>query len=254
MISPTVSVTPASPCQGVPIVLPGDDDALPYRSAADAGGKHRKKEETHPRTHAVMKTPRRPLFFVARNILTAILLKIKLPLFTMQIPSVLPSASVPSFFTLYLSLEIRPNRDPVSLNILLPDVKVGAMGKSLSEILRTDKRARFPAVCAGLLSLMLMLAAGCDMLTSDIPPEKLPPVPEKCQTLSTRHKNALTLAYSSAEASRMQVARVANEFAQCMQDEGLSRAEAKGILRKNEAEAQQEAEKGGPGAGDVYVQ
>ncbi len=96
-----------------------------------------------------------------------------------------------------------------------------------------------------IISLIVVVGAGCDMLTSDVPPEKLPPVPEKCLPLSNAHKNALLVAYSSAEASQMQVARVANEFAQCMQDEGLSRAEAKGILKKNEAEAKQETSMGG---------
>ena len=108
---------------------------------------------------------------------------------------------------------------------------------------------RFRAACAALA--WLMLGAGCDMLTQEVPADKLPPVPEKCQSLSDMHKNALSAAYSSAEASQMQVARVANQFAQCMQDEGLSRAEAKGILKKNEAEAKQEIEKSG-GQG-VYV-
>lgn len=102
-----------------------------------------------------------------------------------------------------------------------------------------------------IVSLMLMLGAGCDMLESDVPPDKLPPVPEKCLSFSVAHKNALTAAYSQAEASQMQVARVANEFAQCMRDEGLSKGEAKGILKQNEAEAKQEAEKGG--VQDIHI-
>jgi hypothetical protein len=108
---------------------------------------------------------------------------------------------------------------------------------------------RFPLACVALVCFML--GTGCDMLTQEVPADKLPPVPEKCQSLSDQHKNALAAAYSSAEASQMQVARVANHFAQCMQDEGLSRAEAKGILKKNETEAKQEIEKSG-GQG-VYV-
>lgn len=98
-----------------------------------------------------------------------------------------------------------------------------------------------------LFLLMLMVASGCDNLTptTATPPDKLPPVPEKCMTLFNTHKNALLVAYSSAEASQMQVARVANEFTQCMESEGLSRADAKGILKKNEAEAKQEVEKSG---------
>ena len=106
-----------------------------------------------------------------------------------------------------------------------------------------------------LFFLMLMITAGCDMLTTttETPPDKLPPVPENCMTLYNTHKNALLVAYSSAEASQMQVARVANEFAQCMEDAGLSRADAKGILKKNEAEAKQEVEKSGdPGAGGFH--
>jgi len=98
-----------------------------------------------------------------------------------------------------------------------------------------------------LFFLMLMIVGGCDTLTftTETPPDKLPPVPERCVTLYNTHKNALLIAYSSAEASQMQVARVANEFAQCMENEGLSRSDAKGILKKNEAEAKQEVEKNG---------
>jgi hypothetical protein len=104
-----------------------------------------------------------------------------------------------------------------------------------------------------LFFLLLMLVAGCDTLnfTTETPPDKLPPVPEKCMTLYNTHKNALLIAYSSAEASQMQVARVANEFTQCMENEGLSRADAKGILKKNEADAKQEVEKSGDQGGPV---
>ena len=133
--------------------------------------------------------------------------------------------------------------------ILLQNVKVSAMRNRGPKGPCTGRKMRFRAACAALV--WLMLGAGCDMLTQEVPADKLPPVPEKCQSLSDTHKNALSAAYSSAEASQMQVARVANQFAQCMQDEGLSRAEAKGILKKNEAEAKQEIEKGG-GEG-VYV-
>jgi hypothetical protein len=96
-----------------------------------------------------------------------------------------------------------------------------------------------------LLFLMLMIIAGCDMLTTttETPPDELPPVPENCVTLYRAHKNALLIAYSSAEASQMQIARVANEFTECVENEGLSRADAKGMLKQNEAEAKQEAEK-----------
>jgi hypothetical protein len=107
-------------------------------------------------------------------------------------------------------------------------------------------KRRLPVLGGALLSLILMICAGCDMFTQEIPPEDLPPVPENCRTLSNTHKNALLSAYSSVNASQMQVARVANEFAKCMQDEGLSRAEAKGILKKNETEARQETEQGSP--------
>jgi hypothetical protein len=107
------------------------------------------------------------------------------------------------------------------------------------------------AACAAVACLMLAITAGCDVLEQAVPPEKLPPVPEKCRQLSNEHKNALAAAYTSVGASQVQVARVANEFAQCLQDEGLSRGEAKGILKENEAEAKQEAEQGS--TRDVYI-
>ena len=106
------------------------------------------------------------------------------------------------------------------------------------------KTGIFSGKFISLFFLMLIIAAGCDTLTTttETPPDKLPPVPEKCMTFYNMHKNALLVAYSSAEASQMQVARVANEFTQCMENEGLSRADAKGILKKSEADAKQEVE------------
>ncbi len=98
---------------------------------------------------------------------------------------------------------------------------------------------------AVLASFMLVIGAGCDMSTEEISPENLPPVPEKCVSLSDAHKSALASAYSSVRASQMQVSKIAGEFAKCMEDEGLSRAAAKGILKKNEAEARQATEKSG---------
>ena len=112
------------------------------------------------------------------------------------------------------------------------------------------KKGIFSGTLSVLFFLMLMILTGCDMFTTstETPPDKLPPVPEKCMTLFTAHKNALLVAYSSPEASQMQIARVANEFTQCMENAGLSRADAKGMLKKNEAEAKQEAEiSGDPG-------
>ncbi|OGW25917.1 MAG: hypothetical protein A2X59_02345 [Nitrospirae bacterium GWC2_42_7] len=110
-------------------------------------------------------------------------------------------------------------------------------------------------------SLMITLSAftflifitfyGCDTFIPEVPPENLPPVPDKCITLSNKHMNALIIAYKSVEVSQLQVTKVANEFAQCMQDAGLSRGEAKGILKKNEAAAVEEAEKSS--ANDVHV-
>ncbi len=100
-----------------------------------------------------------------------------------------------------------------------------------------------PAFAAA--SLVLMLTWGCDMLGQEVPPEKLPPVPEKCRPLSDEHRDAVIAATSSVKASQTQISFIANRFAQCMQDEGLSRAEAKGLIKKNEAEARQAGEKSG---------
>lgn len=99
--------------------------------------------------------------------------------------------------------------------------------------------------------LIFITFYGCDKFTSEVPTEKLPPVPDKCISLSNKHMNAMLIAYKSVEVSQLQVTKLANEFAQCMQDAGLSRAEAKGILKKNEAAAVEEAEKSS--ASDVHV-
>ncbi len=95
-----------------------------------------------------------------------------------------------------------------------------------------------------LLCVALAICSGCDLLSQVTPPEKLPSVPEKCVPLSDQHRSVLTAAFSSVDASQLQVVKVANEFAQCMQDEGLSKAETKGLLKKNEEEVKKEVEQG----------
>ena len=91
---------------------------------------------------------------------------------------------------------------------------------------------------------MLMLTAGCDKLSTvaATPPDQLPPVPENCIDLSNQHKQVLYKAYSSVNASQMQVSIAANKFAQCMEDEGLSKADIKGIIKKNETDTRQRVE------------
>jgi hypothetical protein len=87
---------------------------------------------------------------------------------------------------------------------------------------------------------------GCDFFKKEeIPPENLPPVPELCSALSNEYSHALLLAQSSVEASQLQITRIANQFAQCMEDAGLSEAEAKGIVKNIEKTVRKKEEKGG---------
>jgi hypothetical protein len=84
---------------------------------------------------------------------------------------------------------------------------------------------------------------GCDILTEEIPPEKLPPVPENCISLSNQYTQALLVAYTSAQASQLQITRLANTFAECMQTAGLSKAEAKGIIKNIEMTTREKVDK-----------
>jgi hypothetical protein len=93
--------------------------------------------------------------------------------------------------------------------------------------------------------IMGIVSFGCDLLKKEeIPPEKLPPVPESCAALSNEYSHALVLAQSSVEASQLQITRIANHFAQCMEDAGLSEAEAKGIVKNIEKTVRKKEEKG----------
>jgi hypothetical protein len=101
--------------------------------------------------------------------------------------------------------------------------------------------------------IMGMVVFGCDFSKKEeIPPEKLPPVPESCITLSNQYSHALKLAYSSAEVSQLQVTRIESQFVQCMENAGLSEAEAKGIVKNIEKTVSEEEEKGGGQEGDIY--
>jgi hypothetical protein len=94
--------------------------------------------------------------------------------------------------------------------------------------------------------IMGMLSFGCDFFKKEeIPPENLPPVPESCVALSNEYSHALMLAQSSVEASQLQVTRIASQFAKCMEDAGLSEAEAKGIVKNIEKSVRKKEEKGG---------
>jgi len=105
------------------------------------------------------------------------------------------------------------------------------------------------------LFLLLSLSAlflGCDMFSKEIPPEELPPVPQECVPLSTEYANAITGAYSTARVSQMQITRVTNEFLECMQNAGLSRAEAVGIVKNREKTIREGLKKDGGQGPYVY--
>lgn len=106
------------------------------------------------------------------------------------------------------------------------------------------------------LMVILMVGSGsffgCDFVLTDIPEEQLPPVPMECTDESQRFSNALFGAYTSAEVSKMQTARIANALAKCLEKEGFTRAEAKGIIKKKEKEMQEQVEKGA-GSQRIYV-
>jgi len=94
--------------------------------------------------------------------------------------------------------------------------------------------------------IMGLISFGCDSFKKEeILPENLPPVPEACAALSDEYSQALVLAQSAVEASQLQITRIANHFAQCMQDAGLSEAEAKGIVKNMEKTVRKKEEKGG---------
>jgi hypothetical protein len=108
------------------------------------------------------------------------------------------------------------------------------------------KRKLFFITIVSVIFIIGMVSFGCDFSKKEeIPPEKLPPVPESCVALSNQYSHALTLAYSSVEVSQLQVTRIANQFARCMEDAGLSEAEAKGIVKNIEQTVREKGEKGG---------
>lgn len=94
-----------------------------------------------------------------------------------------------------------------------------------------------------LFACLVIGCIGCDIFNKEKIPEELPPVPETCIALSNEYINALNIAYTSVKASQLQISTIANKFAQCMQDEGLSRAEAKGIINDIEKQVRNDIDK-----------
>jgi len=115
------------------------------------------------------------------------------------------------------------------------------------------KRKIFLITIVSVIFIMGIVSFGCDFFKKEeIHPEKLPPVPESCAVLSNQYSHALMLAHSSAEVSQLQITRVASQFAKCMEDAGLSEAEAKGIVRNIEKTVREKGEKGGGQEGYFY--
>ena len=125
--------------------------------------------------------------------------------------------------------------------------------RDIHKHIKKMKRKNFFIRIVSVIFIMGMVSFGCDFSKKEeIPPEKLPPVPESCAALSNQYSHALMLAHSSAEVSQLQITRVAGQFAQCMEDAGLSEAEAKGIVKNMEKTIREEGEKGGGQEGDLY--
>jgi hypothetical protein len=115
------------------------------------------------------------------------------------------------------------------------------------------KRNIFYSAIVIIIFIIGMVSFGCDFFKKEeIPPEKLPPVPEACAALSNQYSHALMLAQSSAEVSQLQITRIANQFAQCMEEAGLSEAEAKGIVKNIEKTGREKGEKDGSQEGYLY--
>lgn len=115
------------------------------------------------------------------------------------------------------------------------------------------KRKIFFITVVSVIIILGMVSFGCDFFKrEEIPPEELPPVPESCAALSNQYSHALKLAYSSAEVSQLQITRIANQFAHCMEDEGLSEAEARGIVKNIEKTVREQGEKESGQEGSFY--
>ena len=115
------------------------------------------------------------------------------------------------------------------------------------------QRIIFFITIASVIVILGMVSFGCDFFKKEeIPPENLPPVPESCTALSNQYSHALKLAYSSVEVSQLQITRVANQFAHCMEGEGLSEAEAKGIVKNIEKTVRVQGEKESGQEGSFY--
>ncbi|GBE04582.1 MAG TPA: hypothetical protein ENG95_05805 [Nitrospirae bacterium] len=99
------------------------------------------------------------------------------------------------------------------------------------------KKTAFTAKIIVLFFSICMITSGCDMLKEEAIPENLPPVPVACMKESNLYANALYgLSNPLANVSQLQVSRMAGKFAACLENEGLTPAEARGIVKKQKEE------------------
>lgn len=101
--------------------------------------------------------------------------------------------------------------------------------------------------------IVIALISGCDYLgLTEIPPEELPHIPEECSEESSRLDNALFGAYTTAEVSQMQIRQFEDRLAECLKEEGFSRSEVKGMLKRQVKAMQDEVENAPPSSKGLY--
>lgn len=108
---------------------------------------------------------------------------------------------------------------------------------------------RYYIVTGILIFFTIILAAGCEMIEEQFAAGSIQPVPAECNKEANFLDNALYGSQERGDVSKMQVTRVMNEFSTCMQNAGLSEADAKATL-KDRIDTLNERPDQGKGKGD----
>jgi hypothetical protein len=105
-----------------------------------------------------------------------------------------------------------------------------------------------------LVFIAIILVAGCEMIEEQFATGSIQPVPAECNKEANFLDNALYRSQERGDVSKMQVTRVTNLFNTCLQNAGLSKADAKATLKDRIKTFNNRPDKGkAKGAEDFFV-
>ena len=115
-------------------------------------------------------------------------------------------------------------------------------------------KKRYFIVTGTLIFFAITLVSGCNMIQEEFATGSIQPVPAGCNKEANFLDRALYGSQELGQVSKMQVTRVMNEFNTCLQNAGLSKADAKATIKDRIKTFNERPDKGKvKGAEDFFI-